>query len=92
MLNANILSQDLFGVLRSMYVLICVEEDSSFLRYGYLSLDNAAAARKEVMKLCNDLRPHVLSVIRSYGIPDAFLGPIAFDWIQANSWSSLSNE
>ena len=75
-----------------MYALICVEEDASFLRYGYLSLESAAAARKEVMKLCGALRPHALSVVSSFGIPDAFLSPIAFDWIQANSWASLSNE
>ncbi|CAL9767248.1 unnamed protein product [Musa acuminata subsp. burmannicoides] len=84
--------KELLGLLRSMYALICVEEDASFLRYGYLSLESAAAARKEVMKLCGDLRPHALSVVSSFGIPDAFLSPIAFDWIQANSWASLSNE
>ncbi|CAD5177408.1 unnamed protein product [Musa acuminata subsp. malaccensis] len=84
--------KDILGLLRSMYALICTEEDASFLRYGYLSLDNAAVARKEVMKLCYELRPHALSVVSSFGIPDAFLSPIAFDWIQANSWSSLNEE
>ncbi|RWW21652.1 hypothetical protein GW17_00014193, partial [Ensete ventricosum] len=84
--------QDVLGLLRSMYALICTEEDASFLRYGYLSLDSAAAARKEVMKLCYDLRPHALSVVSSFGIPDAFLSPIAFDWVEANSWSSLNEE
>ncbi|RWW83889.1 hypothetical protein BHE74_00007594, partial [Ensete ventricosum] len=84
--------QDVLGLLRSMYALICTEEDASFLRYGYLSLDSAAAARKEVMKLCYDLRPHALSVVNSFGIPDAFLSPIAFDWVEANSWSSLNEE
>ncbi|URD86113.1 acyl-coenzyme A oxidase [Musa troglodytarum] len=54
--------KELLGLLRSMYALICVEEDASFLRYGYLSLESAAAVRKEVMKLCGDLRPHALSV------------------------------
>ncbi|RZR88611.1 hypothetical protein BHM03_00016233, partial [Ensete ventricosum] len=83
---------DVLGLLRSMYALICTEEDASFLRYGYLSLDSAAAARKEVMKLCYDLRPHALSVVNSFGIPDAFLSPIAFDWVEANSWSSLNKE
>ncbi|RRT32285.1 hypothetical protein B296_00053746 [Ensete ventricosum] len=83
---------DVLGLLRSMYALICTEEDASFLRYGYLSLDSAAAARKEVMKLCYDLRPHALSVVSSFGIPDAFLSPIAFDWVEANSWSSLNEE
>ncbi|XP_042421144.1 acyl-coenzyme A oxidase 3, peroxisomal-like [Zingiber officinale] len=84
--------KDVVGLLRSMYALISVEEDAAFLRHGYLSLDNAAAARKEAVKLCSELRPHALSVVSSFGIPDAFLGPIAFDWVKANSWSTLSNE
>lgn len=75
-----------------MYALACVEEDASFLRYGYLSRDGAAAARREVSKLCGDLRPHALSLVNSFGIPDAFLSPIAFDWIEANSWSTVKDE
>ncbi|CAI9089287.1 OLC1v1023839C2 [Oldenlandia corymbosa var. corymbosa] len=78
----------ILGLLRSMYCLITLEEDAAFLRYGYLSTDNAAAVRKEVAKLCNELRPHALSLVSSFGIPDAFLSPIAFNWIEANSWSS----
>lgn len=84
--------QDVLGLLRSMYALICVEEDASFIRYGCLSLSNVAAVRKEVMKLCTNLRPHVLAVVSSFGIPDAFLSPIAFDWIEANSWSFLNTD
>ncbi|KAK1568233.1 hypothetical protein Q3G72_021990 [Acer saccharum] len=80
--------KNVVGLLRSMYALICLEEDAAFLRYGYLSMDNAAAVRKEVMKLCSELRPHALALVSSFGIPDAFLSPIAFDWIDANSWSS----
>lgn len=71
-----------------MYALICMDEDAAFLRYGYLSVDHAAAVRREVMELCGELRPHALALVRSFGIPDAFLSPIAFDWIDANSWSS----
>ncbi|XP_042518311.1 acyl-coenzyme A oxidase 3, peroxisomal-like [Macadamia integrifolia] len=81
--------KNVLGLLRSMYVMICLEEDASFLRYGYLSIENAAAVRKEVMKLCSELRPHALSLVSSFGIPDAFLGPIAFNWVEANSWSSV---
>ncbi|XP_072982030.1 acyl-coenzyme A oxidase 3, peroxisomal-like [Typha latifolia] len=84
--------KDVLGLLRSMYALICIEEVASFLRYGYLSVGNAAAVRKEVMTLCSDIRPHAFAIVNSFGIPDAFLSPIAFDWIEANSWSSLSNE
>lgn len=79
--------KSVFGLLRSMYALISIEEDISFLRYGYLSPDKDAAVRKEVTKLCSELRPHTLSVVKSLGIPDAFLSPIAFDWVAANTWS-----
>lgn len=83
--------QNILGLLRSMYALVTLEEESAFLRYGFLSVDNAAAVRKEVGKLCVELRPNALSLVTAFGIPDAFLSPIAFNWIQANSWSSLQN-
>lgn len=81
--------KNVLGLLRSMYVTIILEEDASFLRYGLLSPDNAVVVRKEVMNLCSELRPHALSVVNSFGMPDAFLAPIAFDWVEANSWSSV---
>ncbi|XP_022850036.1 acyl-coenzyme A oxidase 3, peroxisomal [Olea europaea var. sylvestris] len=83
--------KSILGLLRSMYVLVIIEEDSAFLRYGYLSTDNAAAVRKEVVKLCGEIRPQALALVSSFGIPDAFLSPIAFDWVAANSWSTIEN-
>ncbi|KAK9150407.1 hypothetical protein Syun_008716 [Stephania yunnanensis] len=83
--------KNVLGLLRSMYALICLEEDASFLRYGYLSPENAAVVRKEVTKLCSELRPRALSLVSSFGIPNAFLSPIAFDWIAANSWASVQH-
>ncbi|KAB2095202.1 hypothetical protein ES319_A01G021100v1 [Gossypium barbadense] len=80
--------KDVLGTLRSLYALICIE-DVSFLQYGYLSVDNGANARREITKLCTELRPHALALVSSFGIPDAFLGPIAFNWIEANAWSSV---
>lgn len=81
--------QNVLGLLRSMYALICMEEDAAFIRYGYLSTDNAAAVRKEVTKLCSELRPHALALVSSFGIPAAFLSPIAYNWVDANSLSSV---
>ncbi|KAF8083170.1 hypothetical protein N665_0790s0031 [Sinapis alba] len=81
--------KDVLGLVRSMYALICMEEDPSFLRYGYLSRDNVGDVRREVSKLCGELRPHALALVTSFGIPDAFLGPIAFNWVEANAWSSV---
>jgi len=76
------------GLLRSLYAVISVDEDATFLRYGYLSTESASAVRKEVPKLCAELRPHALALVSSFGIPDAFLSPIAYNWVDSNSWSS----
>lgn len=81
--------QGVLGLLRSMYALVIMEEDSAFLRYGYLSTANAASVRKEIPKLCSELRPHSLALVDSFGIPDALLSPIAFNWVDANAWSSV---
>ncbi|KAL8031580.1 hypothetical protein ABFX02_13G035200 [Erythranthe guttata] len=79
--------KNILSVLRSMYVLVTLDEDAAFLRYGYLTVENAETVRKEVANLCSEMRPHALALVTSFGIPDAFLSPIAFDWIAANSWS-----
>ncbi|XP_044466814.1 acyl-coenzyme A oxidase 3, peroxisomal [Mangifera indica] len=81
--------KDVLGLLRSLYALAIMEEDAAFLRYGYLSTNNDAAVRKEVIQLCSEVRPHALALVSSFGIPDGFLSPIAFNWIDANSWSSV---
>ncbi|MBA0592698.1 hypothetical protein Gorai_009673, partial [Gossypium raimondii] len=82
--------KDVLGMLRSLYALNCLE-DGAYLRYGYLSVENAATVRREITKICSELRPHALALVSSFGIPDAFLSPIAFNWIDANSWSSAQH-
>jgi len=83
--------KEVLGLLRSLYVMVNIDESTSFLRYGYLSRDNVALVRKEVLKMCSELRPHALAVVSSFGIPDAFLSPLAFDWIEANTLSTGSH-
>ncbi|PKI42740.1 hypothetical protein CRG98_036868 [Punica granatum] len=85
------LLKEILGLLRSMYALVVIDEDPAFLRYGYLSPENAASVRKEIMKLCSDLRPHALALVNAFGIPDALLSPIAFNWVDANAWSSVQH-
>lgn len=80
--------QNVLTLVRSMYVLVTLDEDPAFLRYGYLTTENAAVVRKEVANLCSQIRPHALALVDSFGIPDAFLSPIAFDWVAANAWSA----
>ncbi|KAE8733746.1 Acyl-coenzyme A oxidase 3, peroxisomal [Hibiscus syriacus] len=82
--------KDVLGKVRSLYALDCLE-DIAYLRYGCLSVENAAAVRKEITKLCSEVRPHALALVSSLGIPDAFLSPIAFNWVDANSWSSVQH-
>ncbi|XP_019172426.1 PREDICTED: acyl-coenzyme A oxidase 3, peroxisomal-like [Ipomoea nil] len=81
--------KNILSLVRSMYAMAILDEDAAFLRYGCLTTDNAAAVRKEIATLCSELRPHALALVTSFGIPDAFLSPIAFNWIDSNAWSSL---
>ncbi|EPS63701.1 hypothetical protein M569_11080, partial [Genlisea aurea] len=73
------------SVVRTLYVAATLDEDAAFLRYGYLNTESAAAVREEMPKLCGEVRPHALPLVTAFGIPDAFLSPIAFDWVAANS-------
>jgi len=81
--------KDILGLLRTTYALTTLEEDISFLRYGYLSPQQSQMIRKEIAKLCDELRPHALALVDSFGIPQPYLSPIAFDWIEANSWAAV---
>ncbi|XP_024523434.1 acyl-coenzyme A oxidase 3, peroxisomal [Selaginella moellendorffii] len=76
----------ILGLLRSLFVATTVDEDPVFLRHSYLSPDQALSIQKEVASLCREIRPFILSLVDAFGIPAPFLGPIAFDWIAANSW------
>ncbi|KAE8662197.1 Acyl-coenzyme A oxidase 3, peroxisomal [Hibiscus syriacus] len=82
--------KDVLGMVRSLYALNCLE-DITYLRYGFLSVDNGVAVSREITKLCTELRPHALGLVSSFGIPDSFLSPIAFNWVDANSWSSVQH-
>lgn len=83
--------QNMLSLVRSLYALVTMDEDAAFIRYGYLTIENAATVRKEVATLCSEIRPHALALVSSLGIPDAFLSPIAFNWIAANSWTNGQN-
>lgn len=83
--------KSVLSLVRSLYGLVTLDEDAAFLRYGYLTIENVSTVRKEVTSLCSEIRPHALALVSSFGIPDAFLSPIAFDWIAANSWVETAN-
>ncbi|PRQ23882.1 putative acyl-CoA oxidase [Rosa chinensis] len=62
----NNIEKNVLATLRTLYALSCLEEVVAFLRYGYLSIDNVAAIRKEVSRLYRELRPHALALIISF--------------------------
>uniref|UniRef100_A0A7I4CTY5 Acyl-coenzyme A oxidase n=1 Tax=Physcomitrium patens TaxID=3218 RepID=A0A7I4CTY5_PHYPA len=81
--------KDILGLLRSLYVLSSADETPVFLRYGYLTPKQSQLIHTEVDSLCGELRPQALNLVDAFGIPQAFLGPIAFDWVEYNSWSNV---
>lgn len=66
--------------LSDLYALSCLEAASGwFQENGHLEAAKAKAIRKEVLKLCSELRPEALGLVEGFGIPEACLAaPIAF--------------
>eukprot|EP00897_Mesotaenium_endlicherianum_P007553 jgi/Mesen1/6826/ME000035S06196 len=80
--------QHVLGLLQSLYVWTSVDENAVFLRYGYVTPEQAQAVQKEVVALCSELRPHALALLDSTGIAPHLLGPIAHDWVEFNSYKN----
>jgi acyl-CoA oxidase len=59
--------------------LTVLERDRAWwLEHGFFGPDTAKAVQKEVNALCGELRPHALTLVEGFGIPDALLrAPIA---------------
>jgi len=81
--------KEVLELIRSLYVLSSTDEAPVFLRYGYLSPKQSQLIRTQVATLCGELRPQALALVDAFGIPEPFLGPIAFDWVEYNSWSNV---
>lgn len=67
------------GKLCDVYGLSCLENASAWLlEHGQLEGSKAKAIRKEVLRLCAEVRPDAVALVRAFGIPDTSLGaPIA---------------
>jgi acyl-CoA oxidase len=65
--------------VRDLAALSTIERDRAWwLEHGFLSADDSRALQKQVNALCADLRPHALTLVAGFGIPDALLrAPIA---------------
>jgi len=60
--------------LQSLYVLSVIEADRGwFLEEEIISANKSRAIRKEVNKLCRELREDAVALVDSFGIPDECL-------------------
>lgn len=58
-----------------LYALSIIEEDKAwFMEHKRLSATRAKAVTTAVNQLCRDLRPHALTLVEAFGIPDELLG------------------
>ncbi|MFN2537351.1 MAG: acyl-CoA dehydrogenase [Mycobacteriales bacterium] len=72
-------SGDLLASVRDLAALWAIERDRAWwLEHGFLSPDASKDLQKQVNTLCRELRPHALTLVGGFGIPDALLrAPIA---------------
>lgn len=65
--------------VRDLAALWAVERDRAWwMEHGFLSADDSKQLQRQVNALCADLRPHALTLVAGFGIPDALLrAPIA---------------
>ena len=73
--------KDLLGKVCALYALWHVEQDRGwFLEQHYIDATKAKAIRAEVNALLGQLRPHAVSLVNGFGIPDQLLAaPIAMN-------------
>ncbi|EGC29318.1 hypothetical protein DICPUDRAFT_58874 [Dictyostelium purpureum] len=79
-------AQAALQLLVSLYTLNIIEKDPWFLKYGYISSEQAEAITVQVLEICKELVPHCISLTDALGFDNETLGPIANDWISKNKF------
>jgi acyl-CoA oxidase len=71
--------RDLLDRVCDLFVLSTIEADRGWLQeHGRLSAQRSKAVLAEVNRLCGALRPHALTLVEAFGIPEAAIAaPIA---------------
>lgn len=71
--------REILGTLCDLYALHRIEADRGwFLEHGYLESAKAKAIRKQVNRLCREVRQQAVPLVDAFGIPDPVLAaPIA---------------
>jgi len=70
--------RQILEILLQLYALWRIEADRGwFLEHGYIESGKAEAIRRVVNKLCRELRPQAVPLVDGFGVPPAWLPPIA---------------
>ncbi len=72
--------------------MVLTQERIELCRCGLLSPTQSQLVSEEVTALCAEIRPQALNLVNSFGIPQTLLGPIAFDWVEYNSWANVQHK
>lgn len=73
----------------SLFCASMIDRSTSFIRMGALTAGDLQRVHESVIEMCKLLRPHVLDLVDSFGIPPHLLAPIAFDYVKHNSRARL---
>ncbi|MFF0815883.1 acyl-CoA dehydrogenase [Rhodococcus sp. NPDC003318] len=65
----------LLSDLCDLYALTVIENDKAwFIEHRHLSVERAKAVTRGVNERCRSLRPHVLTLVEGFGVPESVLG------------------
>lgn len=84
--------RDLAGILAvcgALFTMKTIDSSTAFVRNGVISPRDADRVHEMVLVLSKELRPHVLDLVNSFGLPPHLLAPIAFDYVNHNSRARL---
>ena len=64
----------LFKKLGALFALSEINDHAAwYLEHGYISANKSKAIRKQVERICSELRPHVNTLVDGFGIPKSCL-------------------
>ena len=67
--------REVLGLMRSLYGLHAIEREKGwFFEYEFLTPAKSKAIRREVERLCGELRPHAAGLVDAFGVPREVLG------------------
>ena len=72
-------AREVLGLVADLHALSRIEEDRAwFLEHGRLTPETSKAVTQQVDMLCNELRPHALTLVEAFAIPEeVIMAPIA---------------